>query len=626
MNDQKERGKLFNGVIKVWRGLDLVRKIILNVVFFLILFYVLSWWMADDRPEVPGSAVLVLSPQGSVVDQLRWPTFDDAVDKMMGMAGAETLLKDLLDAVDAAKDDDRIKALVLNLNGLGGAGLTKLQDLGEAIKQFKRSGKKVIAVADAYSRNSYYLAAHADEIFMHPMGMVILEGYGRYRRYYKDLIDRLEVDVHIFRVGKYKSAVEPYMRDGMSDPAKEANIRWLGALWNSYLQDVAAARKIKAETLTAYADQLNRHLKDNEGDAALAAKKAGLIDVIATRDQVRERLIKITGENKDTHSYYRIGYKSYLAALAKDRWGTSQSGDVVGVVVAKGSILDGYRNPGAIGGESTAKLLRKARQNKKVKAIVLKVDSGGGSAFASEVIRREMELARKDGKPVVISMGAVAASGGYWISMASDEVWAYPTTITGSIGIFGMFPTYQRTLSKFLGVHVDGVGTNKLAGALRTDRKLAPEIGEAIQAIIDQGYDRFITMVAKARNKTPEQIDEIAQGRVWIGEDAHKLGLVDKLGTFHQALDSAAKLAKLDENYNIRYFRQYPTFNQRMMIRFFSKASARAEETGSTGKTGNRAMNPFTNVMKIMIEQVRCLSQFNDPNGMYAYWSEEVNF
>lgn len=621
MNDQKQLGKLVGGVIKVWHGLDLIRKIILNVVFFVILFYVLSWLMADDRPQVPDSAVLVVNPLGTVVDQLRWPTFDDIQDKIMGTSGTETLLKDMLDAIAAARDDDRIKALVLRLNGLGGAGLTKLQDLGTAIDGFKKSGKKVIAVADSYSRNSYYLAARADEILLHPMGLVMIEGYGRYRRYFKDLIDRLKVDVNIFRVGKYKSAVEPYLRNDMSDPAKEANIRWLGALWDSYLEDVSGARNIQVEKINSYLDGFTELLKEHNGDAANAAKVAGLVDVLATRDQVRKRLIKITGENKDTRSYYSIGFMSYLEARGDDRWGDNADGSLVGVVVAKGSILDGWQNPGNIGGESTAKLLRKARQNKNVKAILLKVDSGGGSAFASEVIRKEMELARKDGKPVVISMGTVAASGGYWISMASDEVWAYPSTITGSIGIFGMFPTFQETLSKYLGVHVDGVATNKLAGALRTDRKMDPEVGEAIQAIIDRGYDRFIGMASKARNKTIEQIHEIAQGRVWIGADAYKLGLIDKLGNFRQAMDSAAKLAKLDKNYKVKYFRRKPGFQQQMMNRFLAEA-----RTESPQRAANAKMNPFTNVLKVIREQMKRMSQFNDPHGVYAYWLEEVNF
>lgn len=621
MNDQKERGKLVGGIIKVWHGLDLIRKIILNLVFFAILFYVLSWLTADNRPDIPGSSVLVLAPHGNIVDQLRWPSIEDIQDKLMGMSGTETLLKDLLDAIDAARDDNRIKALVLNLNGLGGAGLTKLQDLKTAIQHFKTSGKKVIAVADTYSRNSYYLAAQADEILLHPMGMVLIEGYGRYRRYYKDLLDRLKVDVNIFRVGKYKSAVEPYMRDDMSEAAKESNIRWLGALWNAYLDDVSAARNIKKEKIENYIDNFTQFVKEHHGDAAESAKAAGLVDELATRDQVRARLIKITGENTDTHSYYSIGYKSYLAARDEDRWGENTGGDVVGVVVAKGTILDGHHNPGSIGGESTARLLRKARQNKNVKVIVLKVDSGGGSAFASEVIRKEMELARSEGKPVVISMGTVAASGGYWISMASDEVWAYPTTITGSIGIFGMFPTFQETLSKYLGIHVDGVATNKMVGALRTDRKLEPEVGEAIQAVIERGYDRFITMASNARNKSREQIHEIAQGRVWIGADAYKLGLIDKLGSFTQALDSAAKLAKLDEHYNVKYFRQVPTLEQQMLNRFLTEAQAKAPQRSL--KTN---LNPFTNIMYILREQVRKMSQFNDPHGVYAYWLEDVNF
>jgi protease-4 len=287
----------------------------------------------------------------------------------------------------------------------------------------------------------------------------------------------------------------------------------------------------------------------------------------------------------------------------------------VGVIVAKGGILYGNQPPGTIGGDSTAALIRKARKDDHIKAILLRVDSGGGSAFASEVIRKEMELARKDGKPVVVSMGSVAASGGYWISMASDEVWAYPTTITGSIGILGMFPTFQKPLAKYLGIHVDGVGTNKLAGALRQDREIAPEFKEAIQMIIDKGYNDFITLVAKARKKTPEQIHEIAQGRVWIGRDAYKLGLVDHLGGMSDALKSAAKLAKLGENFKIKYIRKKPTFQQRMISKLFSEMTT----PDTTGIEVRQPLHPFTGMLRLLEQEVRTLSQFNDPNGVYAY-------
>jgi protease IV len=628
MKDQNERSVFVNSLSRIWHGINLVRLIILNIVFFVILFFVLSWLMQDSGPKVPRSTILVIAPKGAVVDQLKPKDLKHSIYKMMGFDNPETLQKDLLDAIEAATDDERVKGILLDLNGFGYAGLTKLQDLGDALEKFRKSGKKVIAAADSYSRNSYYLAAHADEIYLHKMGLVLLDGYSRYRRYYKEALDKLEVDVHVFKVGKYKSAVEPYIRNDMSDAAKEANKRWMGVLWDSYLKDVAAARKLKVEDLKDYTDRLNEHLNAAGGEMGTAAKKAGLVDFLSTRDQVRKRLIELTGENMVNRSYYRIGYKSYLVARKDDRWGDRARGDVIGVVVAKGNILDGHQPTGTIGGDSTAKLLRKARINKYVKAIVLQVDSGGGSAFASEVIRREMELAREAGKPVVVSMSSVAASGGYWISMAANEVWAYPTTITGSIGIFGMIPTYQKTLAKYLGVHVDGLGTNHLAGAFRTDRALDPQVGAAIQAVIEQGYKQFLEIVSKARNSTPEKINEIAQGRVWIGLDAHKLGLVDKLGTLSQAMDSAAKLAKLGEGYKVKYFRKHISSKEQFLASFFAKFSKTKtlEEPQFPAVSVGQKWNPYSNTIKIMIEQMIRLIQFNDPSGVYAYWMEDVNF
>ncbi|MCP5054509.1 MAG: signal peptide peptidase SppA [bacterium] len=634
MNKQTGQNGILKGAVRVWRGIDLTRRIILNIVFFVILFYVLSWWMSDDRPKVPDSTILVVSPYGNIVDQLRPFKLEDYPKRMVGMGPPpETLLKDLLDAIDAGKDDDRVKALFMDLDGLGGAGLTKLQDLGAAIERFKASGKKVIAMADIYGRNSYYLAAHADEIYLHRMGYILLPGYARYRRFYKDALDKLGVEVNIFKVGTYKAAIEPYFRNSMSEADKEASERWMGELWNAYLKDVSAARNIKIETINDYTEHIDERLKESAGDPGKTAKKAGLVDKLVTRDQVRKRLIELSGENKRTHSYYGINHRRYLEALARDRWGGHASGDVVGVVVAKGEILGGYQPPGTIGGESTARLIRKARQNENVKAIVLKVDSGGGSTFASEIIRRELEVAREQGKPVVISMSSVAASGGYWISLASDEIWAYPTTITGSIGIYAVFPTFQEPMKKYLGIRVDGFGTNRLAGLPRTDRKLPDFMKETLQIYINRGYNEFITKVAEVRKMTPEEVDKIAQGRVWIGSDALKLGLVDKLGTFTDALDSAAKLAKLGDDYKIKYFRRTPSARQKMIVDLLSGASGTGPGDDNDNDTmetpslnGMQPFNPLADVMRAVAEQVRLLSRFNDPKGTYAFWMETVDF
>ena len=603
------------------RGIDGARRFTLNLVFIAVIVGLLVVLFSGGGPEVPKTTALRLAPAGRLVEQVANDPMEKIRNEIMGTAETETLLKDLVDAIALAKDDKRVEVLVLDLDGLSGAGMTKLQDLGVAIDDFKSTGKKVIAEADSYGQAGYYLAARADEIYMHPMGMLLLEGFGRYRTYYKDGIDRLELDWNIFKVGTFKSAVEPFMRNDMSPAAREANTEWLGDLWRAYLGDVASARGVSVETLVDYAENPGRHIDEAGGDTALAALNAGLIDGIATRDEVKQKLIDLVGEDDETHSYFKISVDNYLEAEGGDRTGADAKGDVVGVVVARGTILDGSHPAGTIGGDSTAALIRQARQNDDVKAIVLRVDSGGGSAFASEIIRRECELARADGKPLVVSMGSVAASGGYWISMASDEVWAHPTTITGSIGIFGMFPTYQKPMAKYLGWHVDGVGTAPLAGALRPDRALDPAVGEMIQSVINKGYDRFITLVAEARETSPEEIDKVGQGRVWSGEDAFDLGLVDKLGTLDDAIASAAAMADLGEDYAVKYVEKELEFKDKLVADLLVRA-VRVLGLNDDNHVLVSAV-PRLEVVQLVARQMEILGELNDPHGMYAYsWVE----
>lgn len=600
-------------------GFDLLRRIIANLVFLAALVALLAWWWRSGGPEVPDKAALVLNPRGNIVEQLSGDPLDRAIDEVLGQAEPETLLRDLLDAVEAARDDERIQVLFLDLNGMEGAGLTKLQQLGKAIHEFRESGKTVIAAADGYMQAPYYLAAHADEVYLDRFGEVILDGYGRFRMYYKDGLDRLGVEYHVFRVGEYKSAVEPYLRQNMSDEAREANLEWLGDLWNWYKADVAKARGLTPKQIEDSIRNLPDLVAAAGGDLARVALETGLVDKLGGRNEIRSRLIALVGENEDTHSFHQIGFQDYLEALDEDRTGAEAEGDLVAVIVAKGSIQNGSQPPGSIGGDSTAALIRKARRDDQVKALVLRVDSGGGSAFASEVIRREFELTRKAGKPVVISMGSVAASGGYWISTASDEIWASPTTITGSIGIFGMFPTFQKTLSTYLGVSVDGVGTTPLAGALRPDRPLDPGVARIIQEAINNGYREFLKRVSKARGMTEEEVDKIARGRVWSGEDARRLGLIDHLGELPDAIASAARLAKLTEDgYKVRILQKQLDFSDRLIADFLTAAAVRLG-SGETMQTG-----PVSRASSLLREELRRLEEFNDPRGIYAHCLCEV--
>ena len=599
-----------------WGIIDSSRKVTFNLLFLFLAMGLLATLFSNDDPKIAKTTALVIEPKGKLVEQLTAKTVGSLIDEARGAGIVETLLKDVIDAIDAAKDDDRVQLLVLDLNSFSGAGLTKLQDMAEAITNFKTSGKKVIAISDFYGQEAYYLAAHADEVIVNDLGGIVIEGFGRHRMYYKEGIDKLGLDVNIFKVGTFKSAVEPFELNGMSDYAKEANENWLGDLWQIYLNDVTAARGLKPQSLNQYAQEYPKLMAQANGD--LSAVDFGLADQALSRVEAREYFIELVGENKETHSYNRVGLDDYLTTIKEDRFGRETKGNKVAVVVARGTILDGTQPAGTIGGDSTAALIRKARNDEEVKAIVLRVDSGGGSAFASEVIRRELEKARADGKPVIASMGSVAASGGFWISTSSDQIWAHPSTITGSIGIFGIFPTYQKPLAKYLGIRVDGVGTAPLAGGARMDRELPSEMGDAIQSVIERGYREFLQRVADSRGMTTEEVDKVAQGRVWSGSDAYKLGLVDNLGDLEDAIAAAAKLAELDEDYVVSYIQQEEGFQDKFVRELMAGAI-------SASNQNSISISPLNRMLLKVQHAAADFGALNDPNHAYVISNIETD-
>ena len=599
-----------------WGIIDSARKVTFNLLFLFLAMGLLATLFSNDDPKIAKTTALVIEPKGKLVEQLTAKTVGSLIDEARGAGIVETLLKDVIDAIDAAKDDDRVQLLVLDLNSFSGAGLTKLQDMAEAITNFKTSGKKVIAIADFYGQDAYYLAAHADEVIVNEMGEILIEGFGRGRMYFKEGIDKLGLDVNIFKVGTFKSAVEPFELNGMSDYAKEANENWLGDLWQIYLNDVTAARGLKPQSLDQYAQEYPKLMAQANGE--LSAVDFGLADQALSRVEAREYFIELVGENKETHSYNRVGLDDYLTTIKEDRFGRETKGNKVAVVVARGTILDGTQPAGTIGGDSTAALIRKARNDEEVKAIVLRVDSGGGSAFASEVIRRELEKARADGKPVIASMGSVAASGGFWISTSSDQIWAHPSTITGSIGIFGIFPTYQKPLAKYLGIRVDGVGTAPLAGGIRMDRELPSEMGDAIQSMVERGYREFLQRVADSRGMTTEEVDKVAQGRVWSGTDAYKLGLVDNLGDLDDAIAAAAKLAELDEDYVVSYIKQEEGFQDKFVRELMAGAI-------SASNQNSISISPLNRMLLKVQHAAADFGALNDPNHAYVISNIETD-
>jgi protease-4 len=600
---------------RVWKVVDGARTATMNGLFLALVIGIVVFALRKGGPDFAEKNALVIAPKGTIVEQ-RTGALPSVAALVGGGPEEETLLRDLVETIERAADDERIDVLVLDLSKLESAGISKLQEIGGALRAFKAKDKTIIATADHYTQTAYYLAAHADEIYMHDMGEVSITGLGRYNAYFKDALDRFEVQWHVFKVGKYKSAVEPYTANAMSAEAREADLAWMGDLWAAWLADVAAARGVSAEKLSDYAQHFDAHVAAVNGDAAAAAVAAGLVDHVGGRDAVRKRLIELVGEDEKKHDYHRVDGQQYLAHVRVDS-PRPVFGDKVAVIVARGTIMDGEHPPGTIGGDSTAALIRKARNDEDVKALVLRVDSGGGSAFASEVIRREFELAREAGKPVVVSMGSVAASGGYWISTASDEIWASPTTITGSIGIFGMFPTFEKPLAKHIGIHTDGVGTTPFAG-LTPQRSLDPAVGRMIQSTIEHGYREFLERVATARGMTTEQVDAVAQGRVWSGEDAHAVGLVDKLGGLQDAIASAAARAELGDDYVVDYVERDRELKDELIENVMGRG---AEAVGATTLGGS----PYAEVVHFFDEQAQRFAAFNDPRGIYAYAFVDVD-
>ena len=613
-----ERPSLFTRVL---RGLDGLRRFLVNVLFFGLLAGLVIASLGG-RPKVPDGAALVLNPRGTIVEQLA-PV--DPVERLVarstgaGAMASETLLKDLVDALRLAKDDARIKAVYLDTNDMAGGGFAKLRVLRAAIADFRKSGKKVIAYGDDYLQSQYYLAAQADEVYLHPEGMVLIYGFGGHYNFYKEGLDRFGIEMHVFRAGEYKSAVEPYLRNDMSQEAREMSLDALGDLWRGWLSDVAEARKITPDAITALVEGAPDRLRAAGGDPATLARQAKLVDTLAPRDEVRKRLIELVGEEKESHSFKQVGFATYLKAKGGDRSGATGRGKAVAVVVARGTILDGTQPAGTVGGDSTARLLRRAREDEAVRAVVLRVDSPGGSAFASEIIRRECELVRKAGKPLVVSMGSLAASGGYWIATASDEIWAAPETITGSIGIFGVFATIDKPLAKYFGIHTDGVGTTRFTDALRPDRPLDPGVADAFQQWIDNGYQDFLARVGEARKMSPEQVDKIGRGRIWSGEDAKGLGLVDQLGTLQQAIESAAARAKLEKGYRVWYVEKEKSFRERLVEMFASGARAFSVEDDLAPVEPPVSAFSVASSLRQIERDIREVARWNDPRGIYAH-------
>jgi len=582
-------------------------------IIFIALTVAIIGGLSSQKIEIPEEAILVLDLEGPLVEELSQSEFEQVINDLTDSATPEILLSDLLAIIESAKNDERIKYLLLDLEYFGGGNPSKLQAVARALKDFKTSGKKIIAYSElGYTTTSYYLAAQADEIHMHDYSALLIEGYRSLRTYYKSFFDKFYIDSNVFKVGEYKAFVEPYFRDDMSEEAKNNIIEWISVLWSTYIAEVSEAREIDSAEFKNYIDFPVEALKLSNGDLAKAALEAGLVDELSNKREFHDYLVSLSGD-ADDDSINSITMNEYKQAieLNSDSYSDGLKESNIALIIASGSIIDGSSGPATIAGDTFVRLIRKAYRDESVKALVLRVDSGGGSAYASEVIADELEKFKQSGRPIVASMSSVAASGGYYISAPADKIFANPTTITGSIGVGGFIPTFERALDQ-IGIHEDGYSTVDLTTS--PFQTLTDKDKEIIQMRVDDIYVKFIAKVAEGRSMSVDEVDAIARGKVWIGEKALEIGLIDELGDIEDAIVAAAELAKLEvNNYGIKAILRE---DQGLGFAFSiaTKFKTMLEYYGFTF-----ASESYQPVINWLEQQTKNLSELNDPQGIYYH-------
>ena len=588
-------------------GVFLKRTAIFVVLLFISLSIIGGLFPSDDDPIEEG-AILNLNIKGALVEELSQSDFERAFSQFSGESQTETLITDVIRVIRHAKDNEDISTLLISTDDFSGGSNTKLELIAKEITEFKTSGKKVIAYStQGYGTAQYYLAAFADEVHLHDYTAVFIDGYRRVRTYYKSFFDKFLIDANVFKVGEYKAFVEPYFRDDMSDEAKGNVIEWITVLWDGYLDQVSEARGISNESLKYFIDNPGLAAKQSAGDFAKAAIEYGVIDQLSNRREFRDYLYSIApGEEEDEINI--VGMNAYMNSVEMEPI-FEESESNVGVIIAKGSIVDGSAGPGSIAGDDFVKIIRKAYNDESVKALVLRVDSGGGSAYASEVIADELEKFKNSGRPIIASMGGVAASGGYYISTPADKILAERHTITGSIGVGGFLPTFERAL-EYIGINEDGVSTVDITTSV------AESLTEKDKALLQMGtdlvYDKFIAKVADNRGVTKEEIDQIARGKVWIGSKALEIGLVDEIAGIDRAIELAAELAEIDEELlGVKRINRDSDLDS-----FF--AGMMAKITSSIIKiTGLDFLYKKNELLDGIEGSLHELSMMNDPNGIY---------
>lgn len=548
-------GRLFYWL---WKFMTTGCLVITNLAILTVLLVILGFFVQPET-EIPDHSALIIAPRGDLVEE---PTAISPISRIFnGFAGIplprETLLQDILDTINTAAKDDRIKLIVLSLSEMKQSSLNQLHTIGLALETFRQTGKKVIAIDDQFDQGQYYLASYADEIYLNPMGSVSLRGFGIFKLYMKELIDKMAINFHIFKVGAFKSATEPFLRNDMSEEAKVANRLWLTNLWNFYSKAITGNRNLSPESINSFINNMPELQEKAGGNASQMALEAGLIDGIKTRPEIEEYLSKLVGRSADDTSFQHIHFNEYMTTITPSFTGEVDKPDHIGLIVAQGNIAYGENVPGQINSESLGKLIRQAERDKNVKALVLRIDSGGGSAIASEKIRQELLMFQQSGKPLVVSMGALAASGAYWVSAPADQIFASPSTLTGSIGVFGIVPTVEQSIAK-IGIRGDGIATSKIAGGTNPAMALPPELQRTIQLSVEEVYNRFLNIVSEGRKIPRNNVEKLARGRVWDGSTAKELGLVDELGNLDDAIAAAGKLAGMTD-YSPLYIIETPS-------------------------------------------------------------------
>ncbi|MGB4248510.1 MAG: signal peptide peptidase SppA [Pseudohongiellaceae bacterium] len=597
------------------RSIDFLGRLLSRLLLLLFVGIVLVLLFSGPEPlQIPEGGLVVIEPKGAVVEQAAMP---DPTNLLLGATDVtSTPLRDILDTLERAAADERIAGVVLSLGEMTSISPANLETVGEALEGYKTSGKALIAHGDYYGQAQYLLASYADTVYLHPMGQVLLPGYGGSQLFFSELLDRLGVNVHIFRVGTHKAAVEPFSLNGMSDESRANSQQLVDELWQRYLTQVAANRGLSEQLLRSYTNDFADHLLASDGDTAQTALSHGLVDELISQPELRTRIRELAGAagaaNDGPHT---IGFQQYLLLTARPHLPMQ---DEVGVIVAQGTIDVGEQPRGTIGADSLNALIREARMNDRVKAVVLRVDSPGGSALASELIRQELEQLQSAGKPLVVSMGGTAASGGYWIAATADEIWASPATVTGSIGIFGMIPTFEEGMAE-LGVYADGVSTTPLSRADSFSGMNEP-MARVFQASVEDGYRRFLRLVSNGRDMTLEEVDAVGQGQVWSGTQALEFGLVDNLGDLDDAVESAARLAGLTD-YGVRTIDRPLTPSEQLLqeiVRNMGLAALLSTYLSGSESVWERALPamPLSSILPGV--DLTAFTRFNDPLNLYS--------